>query len=128
MAAVTMTTYAATGAAAMSLLGHAQHVGGAAPDTARLAVFGAAAGIAFVAWALAAGWNVLNFPAQRHSRFVRLRERLPTGGRPFVRAASAVMQHPPTADNVAKLCNFLRLVGMAVWSTGYKTLLLNQLL
>lgn len=83
-AALAAATYAATGAAAMALLGRAQHAGGAAvaPDYSRLAGFGAAAGLTFVAWALAAGWNVLDFPAQRNSRALRLRECLTTGVRP----------------------------------------------
>lgn len=83
-AALAAATYAATGAAAMALLACVQHAGGAAvaADYSRLAGFGAAAGLTFVAWALAAGWNVLDFPAQRNSRALRLRECLPTGVRP----------------------------------------------
>lgn len=40
---------------------------------------GAAAGLAFLSWALAAGWDVLRFPLQRRRRHSCLAQRLPTG-------------------------------------------------
>jgi hypothetical protein len=52
---------------------------GSAAHSLWLAAFGAAAGAAFLGWALAAGWDVLAFPQQKRPRYRLLREQLPAG-------------------------------------------------